>query len=74
MGYQTISLIKGTPKHNKGISFRVLGENGRVLEIQIANSEKSKSLARERGERKDKIGEPRKRTLSHILETLQNIN
>ena len=69
-----MSLIKGTPKNNKGISFRVLGENGRVLEIQIANSKKSKSSARERGERKNKIGKPRKRTSSYILETLQNIN
>ena len=65
-----MSTIKGTPKHNKGVN---LGKRGRVPEIQTNNSENSKSLAREREERKNKIREPRKRISSHILETLQNI-
>ena len=70
MGYQTISTIKGTPKHNKGVS---LGKRGRVPEIQTNNFENSKNSAREREERKNKIREPRKRISTHILETLQNI-
>ena len=66
-----MSTIKGTLKDNRGVSLRVWGNRERVLEIQTDNSENSKSSTRERGERKNKIREPRKRTLSHILETLQ---
>ena len=67
-----MSTIKGTPKDNKRVSLK-FGKRGRVLEIQIDNFKNSKSLAMERRERKNKIREPRKRTSSHILETLQNI-
>ena len=66
-----MSIIKWTTKHNKGVNFRVLGKRGRIPEIQAATSEKSKSSTREMGERKNKIKESRKRTLSHILETFK---
>ena len=67
-----MSTIKGTPKDNRGVSLK-FGKRGRVLDIQTDNFKNSKSLAMERGERKSKTRETRKRTSSHILETLQNI-
>ena len=68
-----MSTIKGTLKDNRGVSLRVWGNRERVLEIQTDNSENSKSSTRERGERKNKIRESRKRTSSHILEILQSV-
>ena len=68
-----MSTIKRTPKDNREVSFRVWGKRGRVLEIQTNNSENSKSLVKDMGERKNKVRESRKRTSSHILENFQNI-
>ena len=64
-----MSTIKGTPKHNKG-SILEFVKKGRSPKIQTDNSENSKSSVRERGEIKNKIRKQRKRTSSHILETL----
>ena len=52
--YQAMSTIKGIPKHNRG-SILKFGKKGRLLEIQIDNSENSKCSARKRRERKNKI-------------------
>ena len=75
-GYQTMSTIKGTLKHSKkdggerGIWREEKGESSKV---QKDNSQNFKSLARERGEKRNKIREPKRRNSSHILEIIQNI-
>ena len=73
-GYQTMSIIKGTLRHNRkrggGIQIEGKWESS---EFQKDNSQSFKSLARERGEKRNKIREPRWRNSSHILEIIQNI-